>query len=54
VAPDLHLILNRSGAKKRYGEDCSEIERAVVRVQVNEAATILKDQAEAKARPIAA
>lgn len=50
VEPDMHLILNRSGAKKRYGADCSEVERAIVRNQVEEAAAILRD----KIQPIAA
>ena len=48
VEPDVHLILNRSGARKRYGADCSELERNVVKIQVEQAIAVLKEQAESK------
>lgn len=48
VEPDVHLILNRSGARKRYGADCSELERSAVQIQVEQAIVELKEQAAPK------
>lgn len=42
VVADRHLILNQNGAKKRYHADCNEAERAVIRLQVTQAAEELR------------
>ncbi len=42
VLADTHLILNQNGAKKRYHADCSEAERNLIRLQVQQAAAALQ------------
>ncbi|WP_346836363.1 putative zinc-binding protein [Ralstonia solanacearum] len=42
VQPDIHLVLNQLGARKRYQADCSEAELAVADAVVTEAAEALQ------------
>nr|CCA87051.1 conserved exported hypothetical protein [Ralstonia syzygii R24] len=42
VQPDIHLVLNQLGARKRYHADCSEEELAVADLLVMEAVEALQ------------
>ncbi|QNM95138.1 putative zinc-binding protein [Chitinimonas koreensis] len=42
VQPDVHLVLNRLGAKKRYHSDCADEERQAVWLTVSSAARDLR------------
>ncbi|ALF89982.1 MULTISPECIES: putative zinc-binding protein [Ralstonia solanacearum species complex] len=42
VQPDIHLVLNQLGARKRYHADCSEAELAVADAVVTEAVEALQ------------
>ncbi|WP_425220118.1 putative zinc-binding protein [Ralstonia solanacearum] len=42
VQPDIHLVLNQLGARKRYQADCSEAELAVADAVVTEAVEALQ------------
>ncbi|HWV18267.1 MAG TPA: putative zinc-binding protein [Rhodocyclaceae bacterium] len=46
VAPDVHLVLNRQGAKKKFHADCSVEEKTQAWQQVESAANGLLTQAE--------
>ena len=42
VAPDVHLVLNQCGAKKRYHADCSDDELSAAAALVDDAVNTLK------------
>ena len=42
VAPDIHLVLNQCGAKKRYHADCSDDELSAAAALVNDAVNTLQ------------
>ncbi|GAB3256405.1 putative zinc-binding protein [Chitinimonas naiadis] len=50
VVPDVHLVLNKLGAKKRYHSDCQVEERQVVWLVVSTAARELREKAESADR----
>lgn len=51
VAPDVHLVLNQLGARKRYHADCSEDELATAAVLVSDAVDALQRKIDGAAEP---